>query len=149
MANPNPKKGSAAFQLKTSPHPPMTTIRMITIGLFAITLVLFIISLFTSGSFPECNRDADCYVPFGCALHRCNCTYADFTPADFPGYRPYKCDPAGLEFHVDPVWLTTQVMFLLSLMVWVLIDLDLLHYLSLEKALYNLNDRLLKLENDD
>ena len=123
-------------------------VRWVTILLNIGWLVLYIIAIFTAPHFKECLVDDDCLgEAYTCLANgRCSCTFADFTPDTYTGYRPYRCDPAGLAFHVDPVMLACRIVFFLAV-IWVLfIDMDLTHYLAHSETIHELNKRLYRIE---
>ena len=123
-------------------------VRWITIVLTLLWVVLYIVAIVTASQFPECSTDEDCLGDVYTCLSngRCSCTHADFTPDSYTGYRPYRCDPAGLAFHVDPVMLTVRTVFFVSL-IWILfIDLDLTRYLAHSETIQYLNRKVYRIE---
>lgn len=123
-------------------HPLGHCARWVTIGLFVLFLIFFILTPITAKYFPECSTSADCYDPFGCAAGRCNCTNADFAPA----YRTYQCDPAGIAYHSDPIWATASVFFIFGLIWFTCCDLNVTNYVSYLNYVDDLNERVHKLE---
>lgn len=123
-------------------------VRWITIILTFLWVILYIVAIVTASQFPECSSDEDCLGDVYTCLSngRCSCTYADFTPDSYTGYRPYRCDPAGLAFHVDPVMLSVRTVFFVSL-IWILfIDLDLTRYLAHSETIQYLNRKVYRIE---
>jgi hypothetical protein len=124
-------------------HPLGNCTRWVSIGLFVLFLIFFIITPITAKYFPECSTSADCYDPFGCTVEgRCNCTNTDFAPA----YRTYRCDPAGIAYHSDPIWAVTSTFFIFGLIWFTCCDLNVTNYVSYLNYVDDLNERVHKLE---
>ena len=123
-------------------------VRWATIVLTVAWVILYIVAIVTAGHFPECAADEDCFGDVYTCLSngRCSCTHADFTPDSYIGYRPYRCDPAGLAFHIDPVMLSVRTVFFISI-IWILfVDLDLTHYLAHTETIQYLNRKVYRIE---
>ena len=125
-----------------------TWARWVSIVLAIIYLTLYIVSIFTASHFPECYNHSDCFDPsFTCEANgRCSCTYADFTPDTYASYRPYRCDPAGISFHVDPVLTASRIFYWIALVFFFLVDIDVTHYLAHTETIHELIRHIRKLE---